>query len=225
MASFLRRGSAADSAVVCILLGLPAALIVLAHDWVSSAWATAGLVVLWLGVAYGLGWLLTAKLSRDLDEVRAQRQQLEEYTPAADRAFSGASVRFTVSDDELVEIAEDELQALPVWIKRAIREYNVSIGIEDERPGEPRVLGLFQSQTMRITGMSTAMSTITLYKTPILRVSRDRAHLRQVVHGTLLHEIGHMFGMSEDDLDHFSIGNEPRADAVPVHPPPEPPRD
>ncbi len=217
--SFLRGGSPADSAVVCLLLGLPAALIVLEYRWASSAWATAGLVVLWLVVAYGVGWLLTAKLARDLERVRAQRRQLEEGAVPADRAFTASSVPFSVGDEELAAIAESELAALPAWIGTAIREHNVAIGIEHQRPGEPRVLGLFQSQ--RMDGVQ--MSTITLYRDPIERVAHDHAHLRRVVHDTLLHEIGHMFGMSEDDLDHFSIGNAPRPDAVPVHPPREPP--
>jgi hypothetical protein len=30
--------------------------------------------------------------------------------------------------------------------------------------------------------------------------------------------------MSETDLDHFTIGNNPRPDAEPVHPPPDAPR-
>ena len=34
--------------------------------------------------------------------------------------------------------------------------------------------------------------------------------------------VGGADGMSEDDLDHFSIGNAPRPDAVRVHPPPDP---
>jgi hypothetical protein len=29
------------------------------------------------------------------------------------------------------------------------------------------------------------------------------------VHDTLLHEVGHLFGMSEADLDRYTIGNNP----------------
>jgi hypothetical protein len=57
-----------------------------------------------------------------------------------------------------------------------------------------------------------------------MRVSGDRAALHRQIHDTLLHELGHMFGMSETDLDHFTIGNNPRPDAEPVHPPPSEPR-
>jgi hypothetical protein len=35
---------------------------------------------------------------------------------------------------------------------------------------------------------------------------------------TLLHEVGHFFGMTEDDLDRYEIGNRPRPDAARVRP-------
>ena len=52
-------------------------------------------------------------------------------------------------------------------------------------------------------------SEITLYRLPINRVAVDRHHLRRAIHDTLLHELGHLFGMTETDLDHYSIGNNP----------------
>jgi len=38
-----------------------------------------------------------------------------------------------------------------------------------------------------------------------------------LVYCSLLHELGHMFGMGETDFDHFTIGNNPDPDATPVH--------
>ena len=134
------------------------------------------------------------------------------------RDSSRSALPFPCSEDELAELAEAELDALPGWITRAIRQHNVAIGIEDELSGSPRTLGLFQVETL----MGRSMATITLYRRPIVRAAGDREHLRRVVHDTLLHELGHLFGMSEDDLDHYSIGNDPLPDAAPVHPPPEP---
>ena len=86
----------------------------------------------------------------------------------------------------------------------------MTIAVEDERDGEPLVLGVY-----RTLG---SLSEIVLYRTTIMRVAHDRANLRQVVHETILHELGHLFGMSESDLDHYTIGNNPRPDAQPVHP-------
>ena len=121
---------------------------------------------------------------------------------------------------EFAAIVEVELAALPGWIGQAITQRNVAITVEEERAGEPRVFGVYQSQTRG----SDVMSEITLYRRPIMRVSGDRAALHRQIHDTLLHELGHMFGMSETDLDHFTIGNNPRPNAEPVHPPPDAPR-
>ena len=120
------------------------------------------------------------------------------------------------SEGEFAAIAESELDALPEWIKSAIAGHNVAISIQDQHPGEPRTLGVFA----RYSGASE----ITLYRLPICRAARSRQRLRRVIHDTLLHELGHLFGMTEADLDHYSIGNNPRPDAEPVHGPPRDPR-
>ena len=119
---------------------------------------------------------------------------------------------WVASEDEFADIAERELDALPEWITSAISEHNVAIAIEDERPNQPRVLGVY--------GRFGAGSVITLYRVPISRVAGNRQRLPRAIHDTLLHELGHLFGMSEADLNHYSIGNDPLPDAQQVHPPP-----
>ena len=115
------------------------------------------------------------------------------------------------SEDEFAALAESELDALPAWIKSAIAGHNVAISIEDQHPSEPRTLGVFA----RYSGASE----ITLYRLPISRAAGGPQQLRRVIHDTLLHELGHLFGMTETDLDHYSIGNNPRPDAQQVHGP------
>ena len=119
------------------------------------------------------------------------------------------------SEDEFAAIAEAELESLPTWIQERITASNVAIDIQDERQGSPGTLGLFRQSTMQ--GMP--MAEITLYRLPILRAAGRRENLRRAVHDVLLHELGHLFGMTESDLDEFSIGNNPRSGAAPVHPP------
>jgi predicted Zn-dependent protease with MMP-like domain len=128
-------------------------------------------------------------------------------------------MRVKCSEEEFAAIAEAELDALPPWIQERIAAANVAIDIQDAREESPRTLGLFQESTTE--GMS--MAEITLYRIPILRAAGRRENLRRVVHDVLLHELGHLFGMSESDLNEFSIGNEPRPGATPVHPPPAAP--
>lgn len=126
-------------------------------------------------------------------------------------------VVMSFSADELAELAEAELQALPDWIKAEIERRNVAITIEDEQEGGPTTLGLYQSYGYG----PDQMREITLYRLPIVRAARNRSDVRRIVHETLLHELGHLFGMTERDLDDYTIGNDPRDGAQPVHPPPE----
>jgi predicted Zn-dependent protease with MMP-like domain len=123
---------------------------------------------------------------------------------------------FECSEDEFAAIADAELDALPAWVKARVAAANVAIDVQDEREGEPETLGLFRQQVM--DGMQ--MAEITLYRLPILRAAGVRDRLPAQVHDVILHELGHLFGMSEADLDEFSIGNHPRPGATPVHPPP-----
>jgi predicted Zn-dependent protease with MMP-like domain len=116
------------------------------------------------------------------------------------------------SEDEFAALVERELDALPGWITAAIATHNVAIAIEDQRANQPRTLGVFARYG--------AGSQIILYRLPISLVAGDRQHLPRAIHDTLLHELGHLFGMTESDLDHYSIGNHPLPDAEPVHGPP-----
>jgi predicted Zn-dependent protease with MMP-like domain len=77
------------------------------------------------------------------------------------------------------------------------------------------MLGLFRSSGF---GRAT-MKEITLYRLPIVRAAGEPGRLRRVIHDTMLHELGHLFGMTESDLDGYTIGNHPRPDAERVHPP------
>jgi predicted Zn-dependent protease with MMP-like domain len=125
------------------------------------------------------------------------------------------AVSLRCSEDEFAAIAEAELDALPPWIKERIEAANVAIDIQDERQGSPRTLGLFRQSSSQ----GIQMAEITLFRLPILRAAGRRQNLRRAVHDVLLHELGHLFGMSESDLDEFTIGNNPRPGATPVHPP------
>jgi predicted Zn-dependent protease with MMP-like domain len=122
---------------------------------------------------------------------------------------------FHCSEDEFAALADAELESLPRWIKARVAAANVAIDVQDEREGAPGTLGLFRRQTLG--GMPTAE--ITLYRLPILRAAGRPERLRWAIHDVVLHELGHLFGMSEADLDEFSIGNEPRPGATRVHPP------
>lgn len=209
--AFLRAGSASQSAWMFVVVAtLPAGLI--AELRRGSPWApTLALIGAWCLVAYGLSWVVVAKIAVDARAVEAHAAR---YGDRTDAALLSAPAPFTCDEDEFAAIVEAELDVLPRWIQAGIARDNVAVDVEDERPGSARTLGLFRSHIRD----GAAQNEITLYRLPIIRAAGSRDHLRGVVHDTLLHELGHLFGMTEGDLDEYSIGNQPRPDAKRVHP-------
>ncbi|MCU1477638.1 MAG: metallopeptidase family protein [Subtercola sp.] len=81
---------------------------------------------------------------------------------------------------------------------------NVVFVVED-RPenGTLDTLGLYEgvALTERGTyGFGELPDRIVLYREPLLSVSADEAELREQIHITLVHEIGHFFGIDDDRL-------------------------
>ncbi|MGD0126022.1 MAG: metallopeptidase family protein [Terriglobia bacterium] len=103
--------------------------------------------------------------------------------------------------EELVEQALDDLP-------EAFREKltNVAIMVEDLPPEEPRrgglLLGLFHGipRTEKSIFFSSPPDRIFLYQRNIEAVCRSEAEVRRQIRATLLHEVGHYFGLSEDEL-------------------------
>lgn len=175
------------------------------------------LVALGIAVASFLaGWWITGRMALDAARVHAENEMLRARAHGRDAAFRARPIALECSDDEFAAIVEEELAALPPWLQKAIDDANVAIAVEDERPEEPRTLGLYQEQSRG----EDRVSTITLYRESILRTVNGPDGLHRQVHDTLLHELGHLFGMSEDDLNRYTIGNAPLPGAQPVHPPP-----
>ncbi len=92
------------------------------------------------------------------------------------------------------------LENVEVVVEREPSEEELdSAGIE---PGGT-LLGLYQGvpQTQRGTWYGSILpDRITIYQRPIEAVARDRREIRKEIRVTLMHEIGHHFGLGEDAL-------------------------
>ncbi len=76
----------------------------------------------------------------------------------------------------------------------------VSLGIRDPRD----LLGLYRGTPLTersVEHISRMPDRITIYHHNIERMCRSRAQVIDQVRKTVLHEIGHHFGLDEDDLD------------------------
>lgn len=109
------------------------------------------------------------------------------------------------------QLAADALDSLPEKFRRAME--NIAIVIEDW-PDEQTLretglqskldlFGLYQGTPLpeRANGEAGMLpDVITLYRRPIEQRSRNDAEIRRQIAKTLLHEIGHYFGLDEDRL-------------------------
>ena len=84
------------------------------------------------------------------------------------------------------------LDALPPDLARAIE--NVAVVVEDEHPAEPDLLGLFEG------GDEFLPDKVTIYRLPLEESFPDPEELEQEIRITVLHELGHYFGLDEDRL-------------------------
>lgn len=125
-------------------------------------------------------------------------------TRGAGRSISPA--RF----EELVGEALDLLP--PEWAERLD---NVVVMVEEEpspedlasvdadpHDPEPELLGLYHGVPPADRGdyVWALPDRIVIYRGPTLRASRDRHEIVQIVRETVLHELGHHFGLDEEDL-------------------------
>lgn len=119
-----------------------------------------------------------------------------------------AQISFDQSYDEAFEKGViDALTLLPEHFQQQLQ--NLSIVIEDHQPPgmDSLLLGLYHGVPQPYKGPNYTFilpDKISLYKNNIYHISEMRQiPLNQVIAEVLYHEIGHYFGLSEDELDHF----------------------
>ena len=103
------------------------------------------------------------------------------------------------------ELVAEALDELPAWVHERLD--NVDVLIEDRPPGDqPRnLLGLYEGIPLTERGdgyFGVLPDRITLFKRNIEREAHgSEARLRRVVGETVVHEVAHFFGISDDRLD------------------------
>ncbi|MBI2611212.1 metallopeptidase family protein [Candidatus Gottesmanbacteria bacterium] len=104
--------------------------------------------------------------------------------------------------EKLVKVALDEL---PDEFAKKLE--NIEIVIEEEL--SPPLYGLYRGvpKTKRGSGYTFVLpDKITIFQKTIEAVSRTPEEIKKRVKGTVLHEIGHHFGLSDVDLDKTKVG-------------------
>jgi predicted Zn-dependent protease with MMP-like domain len=71
---------------------------------------------------------------------------------------------------------------------------NVAVVVEDESPDDPDIFGLFSEEPYM-------PAQITIYRLPLEEAFPDPVALEEEIRITVLHEIGHYFGMDERQIE------------------------
>jgi predicted Zn-dependent protease with MMP-like domain len=111
--------------------------------------------------------------------------------------------------EDFINVAEETLDSLPEEFRSRIQ--NVAILVEDfpphqsRRPGGPRglLLGIFHgvpATKKSVFDLSAGPAHIVLYQKNIEAVCSNEAEVRHQIRQTLIHELGHYFGMTEEQL-------------------------
>ena len=106
------------------------------------------------------------------------------------------------NDAEFEELVGRALDELPDDIRDLMS--NVAVTVEDEPPPGEKLLGLYQGIPWGNRGpyySGVLPDKITIYRRPLERIARgDPERLRREVRRTVLHEIAHHFGISDERL-------------------------
>jgi len=101
------------------------------------------------------------------------------------------------------EIVARALRSLPPGLQEAVR--NVEIAIEEQHPEDPDLFGLYEGVPLPERGDWNAQlpDRIRIFRRPLVEEFSDAAELEAEIRITVLHELGHYFGLDEDRLDNL----------------------
>jgi len=119
-----------------------------------------------------------------------------------------------VSRDEFEVLVEQALEQLPDDFKAALENVAVmvqeepseedleEVGIDPEDPDRDELFGLYQGVplTERDSFYSALPDRVLVFRGPILRGCDTRRQVLREIRETVQHELGHYFGMEEDEL-------------------------
>jgi predicted Zn-dependent protease with MMP-like domain len=112
-----------------------------------------------------------------------------------------------VSRPRFEELVDDALDSVPPELLRLLD--NVVIQVADEDPVDPTLLGVYSGTALtdRLSDYTFALpDTITVYRLPIVAMCQDEAEVAREVAITVVHEIGHHFGIDEERLHELGWG-------------------
>ena len=121
-----------------------------------------------------------------------------------------------ISDDDFDAVVERCVKELPERVRKELGEVPVVVQplptrellASEDRPLPPDLLGLFVGRHLMershgdVPGLP---GTIYLFRSNLLRACSDREELEREIRITVQHEVGHLLGLDEDDLEEWGL--------------------
>ncbi len=114
---------------------------------------------------------------------------------------------------EFESVIREALDSLPEPLRKKIDNVEIRVAESPGRRGgggrEPALYGLYEGTPYGDRGPDYSMrlpDRITIFKRAIERDCRTRPEMIRCIQETVLHEIGHYFGLDEERLDELGIG-------------------
>jgi len=112
---------------------------------------------------------------------------------------------------EFERVVEEALASLPARFLEMVE--NVAIAVEEEpspddledfEDDDAEILGIYRgvALTERSHDMLLLPDEIAIFRGPINRVARSRSEAVREVRETVIHELGHYFGLDDDEMPH-----------------------
>ena len=109
-----------------------------------------------------------------------------------------------MDEDEFTAHVRAALEDVPPELARPLQ--NIAIVVEDENPEDPRLFGWYDGLGPTRDRAGALPDRIVIYRLPLVDSFPDPEELRREIRITVLHEVGHYFGLDEKRIEDLGYG-------------------
>jgi predicted Zn-dependent protease with MMP-like domain len=121
----------------------------------------------------------------------AMRMSAEDFEQVVEEALEHLPQRFSDMLDNIAVVVEEE----PT-------EEDLELLEDEEEDDDDELLGIYRGVPLpeRSYGMPLLPDQVAIFRGPILRIARNRREAVREIRDTVVHELGHYFGLSDDEM-------------------------